>query len=192
MKLNFIVLAIFLGLIISSCTKDDSQLYEAGKNNSDQELSKSMTSNKTYWSNRLTSYDSITMTASMREMIDSLKIEVSTNYSVTNYRLRDIGLQMSQEISEEYFVDLFVSKDEPKFSTIPYESNGCLECRDRLNQWYSEPVGAYDSNLPDCNCNWTCGGPLAECTTSNCNETNHGCGFLWAFPCAEHDSLYPC
>lgn len=109
-----------------------------------------------------------------------------------NTTVQDLGMSLAQHFSEVDFTGAFVSLE-------PYALSGvntptCSVCYDNI-QNQLPPVSS-STILPDCNCDWTCGDPLASSSCRNslgvqdCCREVIGCGFLLLGTCNGRDSLF--
>lgn len=127
-----------------------------------------------------------TQTQLIQQLIQHLLAQSTGQFTMTN-AMDAIRLDLIDACSETDYVQTFATLD---YNT--WQGNDGTTC----TQCIHIPTGTGGvAGLPDCNCDWTCGDPLASYSCSAlesascCNITTSGCGFIWAFPCIGLDVL---
>ena len=104
--------------------------------------------------------------------------------------IAELGIDLAEAMSEATFVNVFGTLDELAGSPTP--GSPCDYCIEDLEDWTTAYGGGNESssNLPDCNCRWTCGHWASVCTHSQCEPTRRGCGFLGLGSCTRRDEIF--
>lgn len=115
-----------------------------------------------------------------------LKTEFSLNSSSIDAKIDDIGLNLAKITPKADFLAMFVTLDDYYFKDKFIDTEICSECIADMESDLKKK-GGIENTLKtrriDCNCKWTCG--LSGGSTSSCNPTSSGCGWLWRDPCGE-------
>lgn len=115
-------------------------------------------------------------------LIKNLKSQIIKNKREKAFELIETAIDLTKITPEDDFIKMFES-------LYDYNYNGGFTGKtevtssiiETINQLGTVTVSEYDSILPSCNCNWTCG--LYASHTSSCNATIDGCGFLGFSAC---------
>ena len=116
-----------------------------------------------------------------------LKTEFSLNSSSIDAKIDDIGLNLAKITPKANFLAMFVTLDDYYFKDKFIDTEICSECIADMESDLKKK-GGIENTLKtrrlNCDCKWTCGAG-GYTTTSNCNPTSSGCGWLWRSPCGE-------
>lgn len=130
-------------------------------------------------------------------LIISLKNEVVKLHSMKEVKLTGTILEIAIAIAEitprEDFIQMFESLDKYEFTGSFQGKEICLECIEDMESYSRElstiqAASFRSGDKANCNCRWTCsfmetffGGD----STTDCEKTDTGCGFLWTQSCTE-------
>lgn len=119
--------------------------------------------------------------------------EASSSEELFNENFKNSIIALIKNLPQEDFTNIFSTLGDYVPSNIN-SGEYCINCLSYVElSWNSNAkVKSNDINakkLPDCNCDWTCEDDLANCTTSSCEPTTTGCGFLWLGPCGMLDII---
>lgn len=127
-----------------------------------------------------------TQTQLIQQLIQQIQGQTMGQFVMTN-AINNIRLALIDACSETDYVQTFTTLEHHTWQGN--DGTTCTYC-------LQIPTGTGSvAGLPDCNCDWSCGDPLASysCsaleTANCCNMTTSGCGFLWSFSCTGLDVL---
>lgn len=125
-----------------------------------------------------------------KKLIKELSTELKeTTINVEN--ISNIAILLAKITPEDDFYKMFTTLDDYRFEG---HFTGITKVNDDLQnslkslkfnyiKYINNTILTAKSNGgKPCNCNWTCS-LYAGGSTTKCNQTTSGCGFLWAFPC---------
>ena len=137
---------------------------------------------KELWVDKLHQIQSQPLSPEQLTLVQELETEVTRNGSeflMENEKIRAIGLRLAAITPRENFVQMFSSLEDYKYSGGS-KTGVCNECiADMQTENVRNPLG---TRSKPCNCNWTCDS-VPGSSTSNCEPTGSGCGFLWLSSC---------
>lgn len=126
------------------------------------------------------------------ELIKQLKQELNES-QINVENISNISIQLAAITPEDDFYKMFTTLEN-------YNYEGHFRGKTLVNDEFKKSLNSLKFNYimnPEisnltlknngrkpCNCNWTCS-LYAGGSSSNCETTRSGCGFLWAFECEE-------
>jgi hypothetical protein len=206
-KISILALALLVSItaVFIACTKEtDSQnsrnntnLRESFLKNKDFSTVKSdfnlldKKSKINLWNEKLNQLIEQDLPIESKNLIKKLITEL--NKVETNSKaISEIAVSLAKIIPEDDFVKMFTElndyKFERKFKGTNMVRKEVIEELNTLNSkltmdvLYVQSSPKATAKAKDCNCSWTCDSTVGG-STSNCKETQSGCGFLWAFSC---------
>lgn len=196
-----IIVLLFCSYFLFSCNKEnesfsnnDSKLrnqFMKGKSieevKSDYNLLKAK-EKVALWNEKLNQILKTELEQDVKVLIENLKFELNQEH-VDLKKIRNIGSQLANNLSNEQFDDMFLKLDDYKVKNNaknPVSEEIKLQLKNNkmlINDGMQNNLNLTSRKFAiDCSCNWTCSSFCSN-TTSNCNVTSSGCGFLWAFEC---------
>jgi hypothetical protein len=125
-------------------------------------------------------------------IIKELEVELTRNgskFTIDNEILRNLGVKLASIMPREDFLNMFATLDNYKLDNSNKLNPVCEECIIDIQNEVSI-INSLNTRAIPCSCKWTCGSGVK--TTSNCNATSIGCGWLWLQSCKQRDCVYDC
>lgn len=140
---------------------------------------------KNIWIDKLEHLLSLSLPIEHLNYIGALKAElVALDGHQSSQRIVEIGVSLANITPREDFLLMFASLVDYDFKNSFIGSESCSECiSDMLSE--SQQGNQNLAKRKSCNCSWTCDSYSGVDSTSDCEETETGCGFLWLFRCRE-------
>jgi len=135
----------------------------------------------------------------IHSIINKIKSTSSAQELINSDDFRDLTMKTAENIAPSTFTDIFFSLNDLHFDNSGVIESKSEESRDLINylkQSFEKARNTKPSSTQNksaekpCNCNWTCGDSASECTHSDCEATDTGCGFLWLFSCEQRDEIF--
>lgn len=116
-----------------------------------------------------------------------LRTDFTLNAFVFNDKIKDIGIHLASITPREDFLNMFVSLESYTYNKAYLDKEICTECITDMQNEGKNLKNEIQTRTADCNCKWTCG--WTGQSTSNCNRTDSGCGFLWLTSCTGRNCI---
>lgn len=139
---------------------------------------------KALWLDKIKQIKTQTLSVKQIELINQLQKILTTcgdEFKSSNSDFAKIGISLASITPKEDFLHMFATLD--NYNYVKNQNiEICSECIIDLenSNTVTNNTNFRSSNV-SCNCKWTCG--WAGRTSSNCDRTDTGCGFMWLTSC---------
>jgi hypothetical protein len=118
----------------------------------------------------------------------------SVDMFLDDARVKKYVVKLAEITPKDDFIMMFETLDDYSFSSSRFSMHQpdpifVMQVFQEINSTERQSILIKKSDLPSCNCGWTCGDSFSQCTHSNCEQTRYGCGFLWLQSCKKRDEL---
>ena len=206
---NFLLLALCLSSIYSCAGDEEQNSYEDYTlNNKEKSARRAGTIGE--WVNKLNNVQELTfINAKTSSLVEKLKGLIENYSRANNGKILNLGIELSKQMNEEDFEAMFctlkpyylskVSRNisyRAKFSTARYAEERLKMAKkafeeERLKKEERKKNIVSRSNLPRCDCNWTCGyWSHFYSIRRDCIKTETGCGFLQMYECTGYVDVF--
>ena len=211
MKIIRLVVVVCLAYFASACELDQTEIIPNDDLRSEFLIVKSKTEilndyqnlsiagKKSLWVSKLNRVQGGNISEEQKTQIGELIVllkEIEMPEDFYNEEIKKKGLSLASNMNRQDFIGTFASLYD--YEILNEGSDVCDECIESFtNDWNNQKkiFRLASEDEPSCNCKWTCGGifgPDVDCTTSTCESTSEGCGFLWFQTCEEREVVGEC